>query len=365
MKLSNHADRDAHRESSMAKRSWAHANADLPEVELTMRACAGATDALLTASDYHLQARGKRWRPLLCLALGDALSVERASIIHVAAAIELLHNASLVHDDLVDRDTRRRSQATVWSAFGDDTALNLGDLYLTGAFHALACMPDRRPETHTVMQLFTHSVRRVINGHARELSMAGTVDVSLTDYTGMARAKSGVLLALPVLAPLALASANSATMQTARDAMEQIGVAYQMMDDLHDVLGLKAGRAPGGDMREGRITLPALVFLSLATEPERARFVRFLRCRPEGSSGEAAQDFSAWAERFQQADVRHGCIIHIRTLLDDIDGHLHRLPDPLRSLLEQGRDQLLPPGLLEEPFSARQPDPVSARETAT
>jgi geranylgeranyl pyrophosphate synthase len=341
---------------------WLEAHQILPEVEKSMRVCAGPSTFLAPASEHHLGARGKRWRPLLCVTVSRALSLDRLSAIYLAASLELIHNASLVHDDLVDRDTQRRGRESVWSAFGEATALNLGDLYLTGAFLALARLPSPGAMLQELLALYSESVRRIINGHARELHQTRSIGVSLDDYIAMARAKSGVLLALPVTAPLTLAQADAEEVMAAGNAMELVGVAYQMLDDIHDVMGLKAGREAGGDVRERRMSLPAIVFSALASDHERLRFDRFLRWTSDATASVASEDASVWLQRFRQNDVLERCQSHYESIQQSIHDELSKLSLPLRTLLEQSRDQLLPREFPEEPLRVSQPDPAAVRE---
>jgi geranylgeranyl pyrophosphate synthase len=90
------------------------------------------------AADYHLASGGKLFRPQFVLSIATALGVREATAFNIAAACELLHNASLVHDDLQDKDEIRRGQPAVWKALGPETAINLGDFFIAGTFQALA-----------------------------------------------------------------------------------------------------------------------------------------------------------------------------------------------------------------------------------
>jgi geranylgeranyl pyrophosphate synthase len=340
----------------------------LEQTRHVMQQCAGPTNALTTPSDHHFAASGKGQRALLCLTVSNHLGLAPDTATHLAAAIELLHNASLVHDDLVDRDTTRRGQHTVWKQFGDATALNLGDLYIVGAFRALAEMPAPQPLTRDVLTLFTTSVQRVINGHAVEMQQTQQITSTLADYEAMAKAKSGVLFALPVLASLILAEAPTAWREAAQAALEDMGLAYQMQDDLFDLLGCKQGRSAGGDLRGGRITLPVVLFLAQASAADRDRLTAFLARDPStGSttnSSSASLELDAWLARLRQPDVLQPCQTEFQRVYTTINQHLSRLPTPLRAILEQGRDHLLPRGFIEEILPATPTVPSEVRDTA-
>jgi octaprenyl-diphosphate synthase len=239
-----------------AVNTWVTASQHLSDVEILMQQFTAASGIIGEAAAFHLSAGGKRWRPLFLLAVGEAAGCNVAAIKHLAVATELLHNASLVHDDLIDRDTMRRGKETVWRRFGRKTAINLGDYLITSAYMALGHIRSRDDTAVRLVSCFAESTHRVIEGQSAEIEASRSLDTDIDAYRSIALRKSGVLMALPVVGALTLAGASPRILSEARQTMEWLGVAYQIQDDLFDLFGLKTGRPAGVDLREGRMSLP-------------------------------------------------------------------------------------------------------------
>ena len=187
----------------------------------------------------HLAAGGQRVRARLALGAGVALDLSPQDSIALAATAELLHNASLVHDDLQDRDNIRRGNQTVWAAYGDEVAICTGDLLLSAAYGALASVSDSRllPELIALVHART---ALVVRGQCSEFSAKGQQVIDMAVYERIAVGKSGALLSLPLELALAAAGENE-WMSEARRAAEAFGIGYQIMDDMEDVESDAAG----------------------------------------------------------------------------------------------------------------------------
>ena len=195
-----------------------------------------ATGALEAAA-YHLAAGGQRVRAKIALHAGLALGLSSSDAIAIAATVELMHNASLVHDDIQDRDEMRRGQKAVWYRFGINIAICTGDLLLSAAYAALCDL--EKPCALSSMILLVHKrTAMAIDGQCADLT-ADTFPLkdsasAITRYQQIAMAKSGALLSLPIELVL-LASGYEEYLADARHAAEAFSVAYQVADDLHDV----------------------------------------------------------------------------------------------------------------------------------
>ena len=198
------------------------------------------SDSVRAAID-HLDAGGQRVRARLALCAGESLGLTKADSGVIGGAVELLHNASLVHDDLQDREMMRRGTPTVWAAYGDEVAICTGDLLLSSAYGALAAIsdPGLLPELIALVHART---ALVIRGQSVELSARGQQIVDLADYEQIVVGKSGALLSLPLEMAL-LASGKREWMEEARCAAEAFGISYQIVDDLEDVESDAAGDA--------------------------------------------------------------------------------------------------------------------------
>ncbi len=183
------------------------------------------------AAATHLSAGGSRMRARLALHACRALTVPDTEAIAIAAACELLHNASLVHDDLQDRAAQRRGQEAVWRRHGDAAAICVGDLLLSAAYGALAGTGTAAARMVTRMH---RRVGAVIRGQCEDLALQGGTLASLDTYERVARGKSGPLLVLPLELALALAGREDA-IAAAEQAGSLFAIGYQVGDDLEDV----------------------------------------------------------------------------------------------------------------------------------
>jgi hypothetical protein len=201
-----------------------------PEVS---RKSAGAR----AAAQYHLHAGGQRIRARIALDAGHAAGLSATDAVCIAAAVELLHNASLVHDDIQDHDELRRGQQAVWLRFGVNTAICVGDLLVSAAYATLSGLSDARALGPMIL-LMHERVSMAVDGQCADLQESAAVscngEQSLAQYQRIAAAKAGALLSLPLELVL-LASGHAEFSAQARCAAEAFAIGYQITDDLHDV----------------------------------------------------------------------------------------------------------------------------------
>ena len=188
----------------------------------------------VSAANYHLQAGGSRVRGQCALHAGLMLGLSESDAICVAAAAELLHNASLIHDDLQDSDDTRRGLPAVWKKFGPNVAICAGDLMLSAAYASLGGLRDSR-QVPALLTLVHARTALAIQGQCEDLGASKNTPINLGEYIKVVTAKSGELLSLSLELPF-VASGKQNWVAQARDAAEAFAVAYQIADDLADVL---------------------------------------------------------------------------------------------------------------------------------
>lgn len=186
----------------------------------------------LAAALYHLGTGGQRIRAVLALHAGKNLGLTIQDTQALATASELLHNASLIHDDLHDRDSYRRGQPSVWLKFGDEVAVCAGDLLISASYFALSQLADvvRLPALFALMHA---STANAIRGQCADLSRAENRAATVHDFKKIAVTKSGALLSLPTELAL-LAAGHDTAIPRAREAALAFSIAYQIYDDLVD-----------------------------------------------------------------------------------------------------------------------------------
>lgn len=210
-------------------------DASLAAVDRRMRALAGDAPGRLTpvarAAADHLAAGGGRIRARLALSAASALGLEDEMAVSAAATVELLHNASLVHDDLQDGDRTRRGAPAVWAAYGADAAICTGDMLLSAAYAAAAPLvrggvPQAPGHIHA-------AVAETIHGQIADRRAAAAPPGDVASFARTARAKAGPFLALPLELPL-LAAGYADAIESAAEAGRAFALAYQIADDLAD-----------------------------------------------------------------------------------------------------------------------------------
>jgi geranylgeranyl pyrophosphate synthase len=188
---------------------------------------------MMQAVTYHLSSGGSRIRARLALETALCLQLSKTDALVLAAASELFHNASLIHDDIQDKDTLRRGVESVWSKFGKNTALCAGDFLLSAAYGALAGFSVQRIMPKLIS--LAHSrISDAIHGQCEDLAVRSKAMTSFTEYEKIAAAKAGALLGMPL--ELAFVAADQESwVATAKRAADCLAIGYQIMDDIADV----------------------------------------------------------------------------------------------------------------------------------
>ncbi len=209
---------------------------------------------LTEGSRYVLSAPGKRVRSTLVLLSCEAVGGRIANAAHAAAAIEMLHNFTLVHDDVMDNAASRRGRATVHTKWNVNNAILVGDVILGLAYRSL--LHSRTKSIQRAAQLFTDGFIEVCEGQAFDLEYERSTNISLRDYYRMISKKTGTLIATAAELGGVIGNGTPRQMQLLRTFGTRIGRAFQIQDDLLDVVADKKdfGKTIGGDIVEGKKT---------------------------------------------------------------------------------------------------------------
>lgn len=216
------------------------------------------------AMRYSLLAGGKRLRPALVLASGEAFGAAVDDLMPAACAIEMIHTYSLIHDDLpaMDNDDLRRGRPTCHKAFGEAVAILAGDALLTQAFRVLAAdaaRSDPARQVRVIREIATAagSVEGMIGGQMADIENEGRqVEADTLEY--IHRSKTGALITAPVVVGGIIARASEDQLSTLRAYGERIGLAFQIADDILDVTSTseRLGKTPGKDLAANKATYP-------------------------------------------------------------------------------------------------------------
>ena len=223
-------------------------------------------EKIYEAMRYSLLAGGKRLRPILCLASCELVGGTTSMAMPTACAMEMIHTMSLIHDDLpaMDNDDYRRGKLTNHKVYGDDIAILAGDALLTYAFEFIATKTENVPPQQ-VLQTIAHLTRAsgaagLVGGQVVDLESEGKTDVSLETLNYIHAHKTGALLEACVVCGAILASASTADLQRLSRFAKNIGLAFQIIDDILDITATQEelGKTAGKDVQAGKVTYPSL-----------------------------------------------------------------------------------------------------------
>jgi geranylgeranyl diphosphate synthase type I len=222
---------------------------------------------------------GKRLRPAVCLMTCEALGGEVRQALPLASALELVHNFSLVHDDVQDRDRRRHGRDTVWAIWGEAQAINAGDALLAVAHRALASASEAgMPAAAAVLAMGVLAERtlEMVEGQVMDIDFESRTDVTREEYLAMVSRKTGALFD----AAFALGAIGAGAPQQSIEALgrcgRSLGIAFQVRDDALGVWGDEAhtGKASGADIQRRKKSLPAIYAFDRADAGQREQLER-------------------------------------------------------------------------------------------
>ena len=204
---------------------------------------------------YFLKLGGKRIRPLLTLMATEMFGINKESAIHASLAIELFHNFSLIHDDIMDNAPLRRGEQTVHEKWNEDIAILSGDVLLIKAYQALAKQENQH--IPSLLNLFNRTAVEVCEGQQMDMDFEGMYDVTIAKYIEMIRLKTSVLLGCALEFGAIVANASEKDRQLIYDFGQNLGIAFQIQDDILDLYGdpEKFGKQIGGDILSNKKTL--------------------------------------------------------------------------------------------------------------
>ncbi len=317
-----------------------HLSAVMNLLDDTVTEMSPSGSSLVEMTRYHLSTGGKRLRALLPLATAEALGVDPALLVPFAAACEILHNATLVHDDLQDGDTVRRGLPTIWAKFGDARAINLGDAML---YYTLALSRKLEGTAEQRERLNDRIVRetiRVIDGQEREFLLQNLERPSESDYFVMVEGKTSGLFALPVAGAALFCGASKEIVEALERATGHLGVLFQIQDDVLDLYGDKGRDKPGSDIGEGKISILVVHALANASEAN-ATWLRELLRRDRDAV--TVDDITRVSELFKMTGSLENALqeIHRRTELAVNEPALQGTP--LRDLIATMADVFVAP----------------------
>jgi geranylgeranyl diphosphate synthase type I len=244
---------------------------------------------------------GKRFRPLLCLAVCDAVGGSWQGALPVAAGIELLHNFSLIHDDIEDHDPARHHRPTLWKLWGEPQAINTGDGMFALAAKAVVetrCAPE---DALDLSLRFQDTALQLCRGQHLDMDFETRTDVTSTEYVEMISLKSAAIVDYACRAGAVVGGASPALSDALAGFGRSLGKAFQVHDDMQGVWASRerTGKEAATDLRNRKKSLPVLLAFQAADEEQRATLHRFYRRQDDA--------LEPVIQILDQTDSRSGC----------------------------------------------------------
>ena len=232
---------------------------------------------------YIISAGGKRLRPALLLMMAGALGYKEEQRFNLAAVVEFIHTATLLHDDVVDESTMRRGKATANESFGNAASVLVGDFLHSRAFQMMVDANSMR-----VMQILSEATNIIAEGEVQQLMNTHNVDLDETGYLTVIRSKTAKLFEASARLAAVLAETSIEVEEACANYGKSLGTAFQVIDDALDYDGDTAimGKNIGDDLREGKVTLPIIIAMQRASTAERTMIAQAIE---QGSSPHMAE----------------------------------------------------------------------------
>ena len=283
-------------------------------------------------SNYIIAAGGKRLRPALVLLMCGALGYGGEQRLNLAAVVEFIHTATLLHDDVVDDSTLRRGRATANEVFGNPASVLVGDFLYSRAFQMMVEAGDMR-----IMQTLAEATNVIAEGEVQQLMNMHDATLSEEGYLRVIRSKTAKLFEASARIAALLAGSPPAVERHCAAYGQALGTAFQVIDDVLDYDGdvLEMGKNLGDDLREGKVTLPLIIAMQRGSDAERAVIGQAIET---GDIGQMARIIAIVEKTGALQATRDAAAAEAQRALDA----LQTMPqNPYSNALEQLASQLL------------------------
>ena len=309
---------------------------DLVAVEKKLREKTASEYEFVDAAVHHVvEGGGKRLRPILLLLSAKACEYEGEDAHTLATVVELIHVASLVHDDVLDEAPIRRGLETLHSKWGNKVAVLVGD-YLHA--HVLSMLVARRSDD-PALSILSDATQAMCEGEVIHAYKSGDFDILQDDYLKIIALKTGRLITASCTMGAILGTKDENIIQALGKYGEAVGIAFQIIDDLLDFVAdqQRFGKASFSDLREGKLTFPIIYTRQICTDDERATLEQIFNAEMEADS--AIEWVQSLLRRYQ---TQAYCLSVAQEYVDRAKSALSALPEtPARRALQQLADYVV------------------------
>jgi geranylgeranyl diphosphate synthase type II len=289
--------------------------------------------SLYDPADYFLSLGGKRIRPVLCLMGNELFGPIEEDAWPLATAIELFHNFTLIHDDIMDRAPLRRGMPTVHDKYGSSTAILTGDVMMIVGYEYISKIGS--PHLRRILHLYNQTAIYVCEGQQLDMDFESRDQVTMDEYLQMISLKTSVLLAASLQIGSILGGAGGGNQDKIYQFGKNLGLAFQIQDDYLDCYGdaTKFGKKVGGDIIAGKKTFLFIKMLEVATEAQRGRIRDLEKADPEEKVSEMLKIFHECGVDAWTQELKEKYRLAAYQSLEDIAVLSHR-KEPLRQLAD-------------------------------
>ncbi|MEM7346526.1 MAG: polyprenyl synthetase family protein [Chloroflexota bacterium] len=294
---------------------------DIPEeINLIIQYHFGWVDQEFTPTT---SGRGKMFRPTINLLVFDAITGDHKAALPVAAAIEIIHNFSLLHDDIEDNDRERRGRPTAWTIWGQPRVINAGDFLYSLAYKSLYELENTFPTDRifAVSRLINEACLALTAGQDLDLRFETLDDVSTKMYVDMVYKKTGALINAAILGGAKLATSDKTIIENYGQFARNIGIAFQIQDDILGIWGdrTKTGKSTDNDLRRKKKTLPVIYMIDQATGTRKEELERLYATLDPLSGDEISFVRESLAETQAQAYAKQEADTYRQNAFDALD----------------------------------------------
>lgn len=278
---------------------------------------------LRDASDHLIKAGGKKLRPVLVVLSSESVGGRTENALKTAASMELIHTFSLIHDDIMDKDEKRRGKPSVHMLWGEPMAILAGDTLFSKAFETVI-ETDTSVEPQRVvdaLKTVVDSCIKICEGQALDISFEGKLNVSEEEYMTMIYKKTAALIAAATKAGAILGGGNTEQIEALSEYGRLIGMAFQIQDDYLDVVSCEEdiGKPVGSDIIEGKMTLMVVHALQNAASEDKKKLISILKAKDEELIDEAISIFNKYGSIEYTRNIALENVKTAKELLDILD----------------------------------------------
>lgn len=270
-------------------------------VDHAMRAqLESASEIMPVIGSHVLSSGGKRLRPILVLLSAELTGYTGSRRVQLGAALELIHTATLLHDDVVDLSELRRGQPSANAIWGNRRAVLAGDF-----FYGRASSMIVEDGSLAILEIFSNTIRMMAEGELIQLQRSFDADVSERHYYQVIERKSAVLLSAACEIGAVLGDVTRGEVRRVAEFGRELGIAFQVRDDVldYEAPAETLGKPQCADLHEGKVTLPLLLALKRCTNAEREQIASVLKQASQLAAANPAQDASEWADQLDLSSV--------------------------------------------------------------